>query len=232
MARQSRLAVAGLAHLVSLPALAADPLCVDDEDRRRFHAALRDAAAPLPAAVHAHALLDPQAVLLVTPEQPEALGQLVQSLGRRYVAGFNRRHRRSGPLWSGRFRAAPVQPGTWTLEAMVYVDSLPVQAGLVAQAADYAWSSARHHLGLLRDPAVTDNAAYWQLGNTPFDRELAYRQALAEGLSAPRLQLFADAAARGQALGTTEFLAHLGQAVGRALLPRRRGRPPGKAGPG
>lgn len=232
MARQSRLAVAGLAHLVSLRASRGDRLCLDDDDRRRFHAALRDAAATLPAAVHAHALLDEQAVLLITPEHTEALGHLVQALGRRYVAGFNRRHGRSGPLWNGRFRAAPLQPGAWTLEAMLFVDSLPVQAGLVTQAADHAWSSARHHLGLVRDPAVSDNAAYWQLGNTPFDRELAYRQALAEGLPAARGLALSRAASQGQAQGDPQFLAQLGQSLGRPLLPRPRGRPPKTAAAG
>lgn len=225
MARQSRLAVGGLPHLVSLTALRPGRLCLDDEDRKRFLAALRDAAAPLPAAVHAHVLMDSEALLLVTPEHPAALSQLVQALGRRYVAGFNRRHGRRGPLWDGRFRAAIVQPGAATLDAMLFVELQPVQAGLVQQAAEYPWSSVRHHLGQWRDPVVTDNTAYWQLGNTPFDREQAYRLCLAEGLPAARSAALGRAAQRGSAVGEVPFLAQLQHDIGRPVLPRRRGRP-------
>ena len=77
MARQSRLVVGGLPHLVWLPALASGRLCEDDEDRKRFLAALRDAAAPLPAAVHAHVLMEQEALLLVTPEGPAGVGEEV-----------------------------------------------------------------------------------------------------------------------------------------------------------
>lgn len=225
MARLSRLAVAGQAHLIWLVGLPGSPLCIDDEDRRRFLAALRDAAPQQRAAVHAHAVLDDQAMLLVTPEHRDGLSRLVQELGRRYVAGFNRRHGRQGPLWDGRFRATIVQPGSATLEALVFVDLHPVRAGLVQAAADYVWSSARHHLGQLRDAAVTDAAVYWQLGNTPFDRELAFRRLLDDGLPASRITQFSEAVRKGWALGDAAFLAELADEAGRPVQPRRRGRP-------
>ena len=69
----------------------------------------------------------------------------MQGLGRRYGAGFNRRHGRSGALFDGRFRAAVVEPGEWTLAALRLVDlSGESQAALPA-------SSAGHRLGLRRD---------------------------------------------------------------------------------
>lgn len=226
MARLSRLAVAGQPHLVVLRGLPDRPLCLDDEDRRRYLAALRDAASQQRAAVHAHVLTDEQALMLVTPERGDGLSRLVQELGRRYVAGFNRRHGRSGALWDGRFRATIVQPGPITLEAMLFVDLHPVRVGLAATAADYAWSSARHHLGQVRDPVVTDNAVYWQLGNTPFDRELSYRRCLEEGLAAQRVLQFAEASRKGWALGDAAFLTQLAEHAGRPVQPRPRGRPP------
>ncbi len=225
MARQKRLAAAGQVHLVTLPAADGRPLCLDDEDRRKFVAALRDAAVHCRCAVHAHALLDAEALLLVTPERSDALSRLLQELGRRYVAGFNRRHGRGGPLWAGRFRAAILQPGPRVLEAMLYVDLLPVRAGIAAQAGDYAWSSARHHLGQARDPAVSDNSAYWQLGNTPFDREQAYRRWLDEGLAPARVAELDDSSRKGWALGDAGFLVAMAELTGRPVRPRPRGRP-------
>lgn len=225
MARLNRLSVAGQAHLVVLPAIAGQPLCADDEDCRRFVAALRDAAVQCRCAVHAHALVGAEALLLVTPERAEGLSRLIQELGRRYVAGFNRRHGRSGPLWEGRFRAAILQPGARVLEAMVFVDQMPVRLGAAAHPGDYAWSSARHHLGLVRDPAVNDNAVYWHLGNTPFDRELAYRRLLDDGLAPARADELTEASRKGWALGDARFLDEMAEAAGRPVRPRPRGRP-------
>jgi len=225
MARQIRLAVAGQAHLLVLQALPGDPLCRDDEDRRRFQAALRDAAVQQQCAVHAYVLLDDQTHWLLTPETDQGPTRLVQELGRRYVAGFNRRHGRSGPLWRGRFRAAIVQAGPWLLQAMLYVDLLPARCGVVSAAAEYPWSSARHHLGQLRDPLISEHAAWWQLGNTPFDRELAYRRLLDEGLPAAQEHQLAQASIKGWALGEVGYLADLALQAGRPVQPRRRGRP-------
>ncbi len=225
MARLSRLAVAGQAHLVVLQAPAGQALVRDDDDRRRFLEALREASAVNRTALQAFALLDERALLLLTPEQAPALGATVQALGRRYVAGFNRRHGRRGALWDGRFRAAIVQPGAATLDAMVYVDTQPVREALAASAADYPWSSARHHLGLVREGGLSTSRAYWALGNTPFDRELAYRRRLEEGLPPSRVAQLAEASRKGWAVGDSGFLAELAQQAGRPVAPRPRGRP-------
>lgn len=225
MARLSRLAVAGQAHLVVLRPLAGQTLARDDEDRRRFLEALREAAAVHRVALQGFALLDDGALLLLTPEQAPALSATVQALGRRYVAGFNRRHGRRGALWDGRFRATIVQPGETTLDAMVYVDTHPVRAAAAASAAEYAWSSARHHLGLVRESGLSTSTAFWGLGNTPFDRELAYRRRLDEGLSPARVAQLAEASRKGWAVGDGVFLAGLAQQAGRPVAPRPRGRP-------
>jgi putative transposase len=225
MARLPRLALAGLPHLVALYGHSAQPVFVDDEDRRMFLAALRESALLQQVAVHAYVLLDDHVHLLLTPGTSEALGPLMQGLGRRYGAAFNRRHGRRGSLWAGRFRATVVQPGVLLAEAMRFIDHHPVRSGLVAAAQDYAWCSARHHVGAARDALITECSAWWALGNTPFEREAAYRQLLADGLPAPRVQMLADAGRKGWPLGDEAFLASLAQQVARPVQPGPRGRP-------
>ena len=206
MARLPRLALAGHAHLVSLYGHSAQPVFVDDDDRRLFVAALREAALQQQVAVHAYVLLADHVHLLLTPSTAAGLGALMQGLGRRYGAGFNRRHGRHGTLWDGRYRATVVQPGARLLEAMLFIDHHPVRSAGALLAADYAWSSARHHLGLVRDPLVSEGSAWWPLGNTPFEREAAYRRLLDEGLSAARAAALADAVRKGWALGDAAFI--------------------------
>lgn len=226
MARLPRLAVAGAAHLVALVGHSAQPVFVDDEDRQLFLAALRESALQHQVAVHAYVLLADHVHLLLTPATDTALGALMQGLGRRYGAAFNRRHGRRGTLWAGRFRTAVVQPGEAMLEAMLFIDQHAVRSGVVVSAADHAWCSVGHHLGLRRDPLLTESSAWWALGNTPFEREAAYRRRLDEGLSPARVATLAEAGRKGWAIGDAAFLAGLAQQADRPVQPRPRGRPP------
>jgi REP element-mobilizing transposase RayT len=101
---------------------------------------LGDAASTHGTAVHAYALLGDHYRLLVTPRDGPSLSATMQALGRRYVSGFNRRHGRTGTLWEGRFRGAPVEATQHFLNCMRFIELCPVLAGMAAQAADFAWS--------------------------------------------------------------------------------------------
>lgn len=238
MARLPRLAVAGLAHLVTLAGLgvpggAGQRVFVDDEDRQAFVHALREAVVPRRVAVLGWTLADDHVHLLLRPEVAAELSAAMQALGRRYVAGFNRRHGRSGTLWAGRYRAAVVQPGAPLLEALLFIDGHAWRSGRVEAPQADRWSSVRHHLGLQRDPLVTEGPDWWALGNTPFEREAAWRARLDEGLSRERLAALSAASRGGWALGDAAFLAGLaglGEGAARPLQPRPRGRPAKMAG--
>jgi putative transposase len=222
MARLPRLVVPGQPHLVLQRGRGR--VFVDDEDRRRYLEALRGAARDCGVAVHGYVLMDDHVHLLVTPASAEALGRAMQRLGRRYVAAFNARHGTSGSPWAGRFRAAPIDAAQYLLACLRHLEANPVRLGLVAAPEDYPWSSAAHHAGRRRDPLLSEHPAFWRLGNTPFEREAAWRrfhQAPAE----PRLaQAIREAGAKGWALGGAEFLAEAARTATRRLSPLRRGR--------
>ena len=225
MARLPRLAIAGQALLVSLYGHSGQPVFIDDADRRTFLAALRESALAQQVAVQAYVLLDTHVHLLATPRSAAGLAALMQGLGRRYGAGFNRRHQRQGSLWAGRYRATVLQAGAWLLEAMLFIDGHGQRSGLGAEPQDHPWSSARHHLGLWRDPLITEGPAWWALGNTPFEREASYRRCLAEGLPQARALALADAVRKGWALGDAAFLDDLQRQTARPVQARPRGRP-------
>ncbi len=225
MARLPRLAVAALPHLVLLRGQAQHPIVHDDVDRQACIDAVREASTLQRLAVHAYALLDDRIRLLVTPPTAAAMGKAIQDFGRRYVASFNRRHGHRGTLWDGRYRATVVQPGHWALQAMVFVDTEAVRLGWVGEAGEHRWSSAGHHLGRHRDPLVSHLADYWQLGNTPFERESAYSKHLSEGVSEADAMHLAQACHKGWAMGERDYLEALAKAAPRPIQPRPRGRP-------
>ena len=219
MARLPRLAVAGESHYVILRGLGTPPLFADASDRAAFLAALREAAAGT-LQVHAYALGDAEVALLVTPAEAGALGRTMQALGRRYVASYNRRHGRSGPLWAGRFRAAPVEAGRDRLDVLRLVDGTPAPL-----------TSAAGRLGAARDALRVDPPEFWSLGNTPFEREAAYRALQGEPLAPERVAALRRAALGGWPIGSPAYLQRLAAATDRPLRPRPRGRPKRVAAP-
>ncbi|WP_310460107.1 transposase [Sphaerotilus sp.] len=225
MARLPRLAIAGLVHHVIQRGHNRQAVFLDDHDRSTYLTALREAAALQRVAVHAYVLMDDHVHLLVTPPTAEALSKMLQAIGRRYVSAFNRRHGRVGTLWDGRFRATVLESGPHVLTCMRYIEQNPQRLIPPTAATDYPWSSAPHHLGKRRDPLLTDHALYWATGNTPFEREMAWRRLLDEPLSGDEIQAHTDSALKGWALGSGAFLASLGAATERPMAPRPRGRP-------
>jgi putative transposase len=232
LARLPRLILPGLPQHIILRGNNRQAIFFSDHDRAHLLATLREAAGTHGVAIHAYVLMDNHFHLLATPTSAEALSRMMQSLGRRYVGWFNARHGRSGTLWEGRFRAGLIEGDRHLLACMRYVELNPVRAGLCPRAEDWDWSSARHHLGLQRSPLVTEHEMYWLLGNTPFEREHAYRELLDQGLSLAESARFTEAALRGRPVGSEAFLKPLAVDHQTVVAARPRGRPRKSNGPG
>ena len=226
MARLPRLVLPDLAHLVALYCHRGQAAFVDDADRQAFLAALRDSAREHRVAVEAYVLADEHVHLLLRPAEPAGLSAALQGLGRRYVAQFNRRHVRRGSLWAGRFRAAVLQPGPWVLRAMCFIDQHAARQAASGGAPSQAWSSAAHHLGSQRDALLSEGPDWWALGNTPFEREAAFRKLMDAGLPDAVLRDLIYAAHKGWPMGSADWLAQLAEQSARPVAPRARGRPP------
>ncbi len=239
MARLPRLVLPGRAHYIIQRGHSGGPVFADDVDRRAFLDALREASAAQRVAVHAYALPAGEVQLLATPPSAAALSATMQALGRRYVGAYNRRHGHSGTLWDGRFRCAVVESGAPVLGVLRLIDGLAdLEApgdGHGAQMAKPmaeprpAWSSAGHRLGAGRLPWLLDPPELWRLGNTPFEREAAWRALLLQGLPAAQAATCRGAALGGWAIGSPAFLQTLAADTARPLQPRPRGRPKSKA---
>lgn len=225
MARLPRLSLAGCPHHVLQRGNNRQPVFMDDADRLRYLALLGDAASRFKVAVHAYVLLDNHVHLLLTPADGVGLAQAMQALGRAYVRYFNDRHARSGTLWEGRYRSAPLEAGTYLLPCLVWLDTHPVRAGLASDPSGYAWCSHGHYVGHRVDRLITPPEAYWALGNTPFAREAAYAEMVHAGLDAPLTRAFARFAQGGWPMGGAAFAAEMEKEGGRRTVQRRAGRP-------
>jgi putative transposase len=169
--------------------------------------------------------MDTEVLLLATPAETASLARFMQGLGRRYVKAFNHRHGRSGALWEGRYRTTVVDPASHLLACIRLVEQAPMRAGLAMRTGDWPWSSAAHHAGQKADPIVTEHTAYWQLGNTPFEREARYARESAVLLTDQETERLLAAARHGWPIGSDVFLQALRRTTDRPVQPRPRGRP-------
>jgi putative transposase len=225
MARLPRLVIPHHPHLVLQQALDRQPVFRDADDHLAFLGWLREAARLFKVAIHAYALLPDRVLLLATPANQLGLGRMMQWVGRHYVPYFNRKVGRAGTLWQGRFKATVIDAERQFMLCSRYVEGQPVAAGLVVTAADYPWSSCAHHVGAKPDPLIIDHQSYWFLGNTPFDREAAYRGLLEQALTLEETRAVSEAVAKGWALGTDAFKTALARTSQRRVTPAKRGRP-------
>lgn len=219
MARLSRLVVPGQLHLVLQRSHGSQPVFGDDADRRLYLDALTAAARETHVAIHAYGLLDAEVRLLLTPPDDTALSALMQSTGLRFVRPYNLRHRRRGSPWEGRFRSTVVDAAGQFLACLRFAE------GADDAAVAPRWSSAPHHLGSLVDTLISEHAGYWALGNTPFEREAAYRRVISQPVPAAETARLAAAALNGWVLGQPAFAALVEAQTGRRTLPLPRGRP-------
>ena len=225
MARLPRLVIPDQLHHIIARGNNDQPVFREEADYRAFLGWLRAAAQQADVALHAYVLLPNRVQLLATPHNELALGKMMQALGRQYVPYFNAKYARSGSLWEGRFRATVLEPD-YFISCSRLIEHQPVAAGLVAELAAYPWSSHAHHIGSIKDALITDHPGYWALGNTPFDREAAYKLLSESPPAAHQAEAIELATRKGWALGSESFKRQLEKHTARRLQPAKRGRPP------
>lgn len=225
MARLPRLVAPDQPHHIIQSGIDGLTIFRDPEDHQAFLRFLREAARQFGLAIHAYVLLPGRVHLLATPRQADTLGRVMQWVGRQYVPYFNARYGRSGTLWQSRYKATVVESDRYFMMCSRYVEALPVIEGLVSAPGDYPWSSYAHHTGMRPDPLITDHPLFWALGNTPFDREAAYRSGLEQMPSEAEMKQIDEATRKGWALGSEQFKASLGKQLSRRVAPAKRGRP-------
>ena len=180
----------------------------NDEDRRRFLAQLGHHLQFTAVVLYAYVLMDNHEHLFVQTPEPN-LSAGMQYLGGSYTSYFNRRHRRNGHLFQGRFRGHLIEEEGYFLEVSRYVHLNPVRAKMVRRPEEYPWSSCGGYLRLRQAlPWVTYEQVLGEFGRDPRQSRRAYRRFLAAGVEEPPTSPFRTAA-RGLLLGTENFVARV-----------------------
>jgi REP element-mobilizing transposase RayT len=154
----------------------------DDRDRQLFLDTLGQVTERFHWLCHAYCLMDNHYHLVV--ETPDAnLSRGMRQLNGVYTQAFNRRHRRVGHLFQGRFKGILVQKDSHFLAVCRYVVLNPVAAGMVKQPGQWAWSSYRVTNGESSTPRwLMVDEILGQFGKRRGTAQMRYRQFVSEGI--------------------------------------------------
>jgi putative transposase len=122
--------------------------------------------------------------VVASADRLEQISKMMQSVGLRYAAHFNRQYARIGPLWNERFRALELADEQYALACLRYVDLNPVRAGICDDPETYQWCSYSAHAYGLWPTWLKPHPVYLSLAMTDAKRQLAYRSLCAQPLSA------------------------------------------------
>jgi hypothetical protein len=130
----------------------------------------------------------------------------MQNLGFRYTQYLNRKRKKTGHLFQGRYKALLIDADSYLLELVRYIHLNPVRAGMVTQPDAYPWSSHRTYLGLEKIPWLTTDWILGQFDRNSGDAIRRYGRFTADGLQEGYRAEFHGGSFEGRVLGDDRFI--------------------------
>ena len=184
MSRPIRIEFEGALYHVTSRGDRREAIYEDDGDRRQFLETLGQVAVDFNWVCHAYCLMDNHYHLVI--ETPDGnLSKGMRQLNGVFTQYSNRRHRRSGHLFQGRFKAILVDRDGYLLELARYVVLNPVRAGMVRAPRQWPWSSYRAMIGEQDSPPwLATDALLAAFGKRRSNAVRRYVKFVAQGVGA------------------------------------------------
>jgi len=151
MARPLRIEYEGAVYHVTSRGNAKSDIYMDDEDREMFLDVLQYAVERFGWQCHAYCLMSNHYHLMVETPKPN-LSRGMGLLNGMFTQRFNRKHKRAGHLFQGRFKSIIVDKDAYLLELSRYIVRNPLAANMVKNIGDWTWSSYLATSGLVPIP--------------------------------------------------------------------------------
>lgn len=173
MSRPLRIEFQGALYHVTSRGNARQDIYLTDADRQQFLNVLENVCQRFNWAVHAYCLMSNHYHLLIeTPDGNLAKG--MRQLNGVYTQDFNRRHKRVGHVYQGRYKAILVEQQAYLLELARYLVLNPVRAQMVRSAKDWKWSSYRATVAQVDKPTWLNTD--WILSQFAKTKKVAIKQ--------------------------------------------------------
>ena len=184
MARPLRIEFEGAFYHITSRGNLRDRIFFDDKDREKFLEILRRTKERYGYLLHAYALMENHYHLFL--ETPKAnISQIMQNINTSYTVYVNKRHKRFGHLFQGRFKGILVDKETYLIVLTRYIHLNPVRAGIVKSPENYRWTSYREYMGTCKEEtSLVDTAETLSyFSKTKNTAMKAYREFVEAGIS-------------------------------------------------
>ena len=217
MARLARSTIVGYPHHVVQRGTDGRSVFETGDDYRRYIDWLREYAPRYAVDIWAYCLMPDHVHYVCVPKAEGVLARAFNTLHMRYAQYFNGKRSATGRLWRPRFMSCVLDEPS-VREEVRFIENNPIRRGLVSQAEDYAWSSARSHVTGAPDGILTDGCF--------LDAEVPdWRAYLAGGGEEALLERVRSRLKTGRPAGDPAFVEKLESVLGRRLQALPRGRP-------
>ena len=225
MPRKPRFNLVGIPQHVIQRGNNREPCFFSEQDYRRYLEDLIKASQKYSCCVHAYVLMTNHVHILATPRREGGLSNMLQKVTRCYAQRINYRFRRTGHLWSGRFKASLVEQERYFFTCMRYIELNPVRANRVAHPGEYRWSSNAHNAAGLGDPLLQHHPLYTALADDAQQRQYAYRELFRLHIDNGEIHAIREALNQELVLGREDFKDKIQRMTKRQSRPGQPGRP-------
>ncbi|GBE06379.1 MAG TPA: helix-turn-helix domain-containing protein [Nitrospirae bacterium] len=187
MARPLRIEYEGAVYHITSRGNARQSIFRDNQDRESFLATIEKVKKRYNWLCPAYCLMDNHYHLII--ETPEGnLSHGMRQLNGTYTQSFNKRHKRVGHIFQGRYKAILIQKDSHLLEACRYVVLNPVRSKTVRRPYAWKWSSYKGTVGLSKPhPCLTTDWVLGQFAKRKWQARRAYREFVMAGIGSERI---------------------------------------------
>ena len=140
MGRPLRIEYAGALYHITSRGNEKKEIFLDDADRIKFLQILEDYHDRYGILIHGYVLMGNHYHLILETPQGNLL-KVMHGINGSYTGYFNRRYKRSGHLFQGRYRGILIERDAYLVPLSRYIHLNPVRAGIVEKPEEYTWSS-------------------------------------------------------------------------------------------
>ncbi len=191
----------------------------ESEDFEHFKTLLQGYSMKFDSRIYNWVIMPNHYHLVIEFEYPDLISRFMAGLHRAYTHYHHKRYSTVGFLWQGRFKLQPIQKDLYLKSCGRYVERNPVRAKIVAEACEYAHSSARFYCLGEKDGITQPSPCFEDFGKDAVEHQGAYKEFL-RTFDSEEDEYFSNMEIP---CGDKEFVRRLIK-TGEHYLPRRQGR--------
>lgn len=214
MGRKQRIFIENMPYHILLNCIDGIKVFEKDLDKEFFLNIVEQYSMSYDIQIHSYVLDNDYFQFLATSKSIDSMPKFMQTLGRLYVSYYNKKYNRVGTLWQGRYKSSLVEPATYFLDVMSFIE----------RKSKTKYSSLNKNLYNGNDNIIIYHEIYKKLDSNQEKRVSKYKTFFE--LNSEEKDIFIlDCLLKQNITGSDEFIFKLENKLGLSFQSKKRGRP-------